>query len=163
SARPFFGFPGFTVAHCDAGATYGSNDSPDLVNDLNEKIHDSIHDLQLPIKEYPLELKPLLYAFGFKHLSMTTIRAFLLYYLPLLEPRPPTDDDDDDDLLQDDSERPPVDLVTPFHNSLKQIAREISVVTTRRIFERIAVRHVSQRTAWKLLKEMLQNHRRGKL
>ena len=163
SARPFFGFPGFTVAHCDAGATYGLNDSPDLVNDLNEKIHDSIHDLQLPIKEYPLELKPLLYAFGFKHLSMTTIRAFLLYYLPLLEPRPPTDDDDDDDLLQDDSERPPVDLVTPFHNSLKQIAREISVVTTRRVFERIAVCHVSQRTAWKLLKDAAKSSKRKAL
>ncbi|VAI14862.1 unnamed protein product [Triticum turgidum subsp. durum] len=159
----WFSFPGFTVAHCDAGATYGSIDSPDLANDLNEKIHDSIHDLQLPIKEYPLELKPLLYAFGFKHLSMTTIRAFLLYYLPLLEPRPPTDDDDDDDLLQDDSERPPVDLVTPFHNSLKQIAREISVVTTRRVFERIAVCHVSQRTAWKLLKDAAKSSKRKAL
>ncbi|KAF7064299.1 hypothetical protein CFC21_070650 [Triticum aestivum] len=121
----WFSFPGFTVAHCDAGATYGLNDSPDLVNDLNEKIHDSIHDLQLPIKEYPLELKPLLYAFGFKHLK-----------------------------------RPPVDLVTPFHNSLKQIAREISVVTTRRVFERIAVRRVSQRTAWKLLKDAAKSSKR---
>jgi hypothetical protein len=27
-----------------------------------------------------------------------------------------------------------------------------SIVTTRRVLERIAVRHVSQRTAWKLLK-----------
>uniref|UniRef100_A0ACD5XIC3 Uncharacterized protein n=2 Tax=Avena sativa TaxID=4498 RepID=A0ACD5XIC3_AVESA len=161
SARHFFG----KVAYCDAGATYGSNDTPDLVNDLNNKIYDSIHDIsihdiQLPVKEYPLELKPLNYAFSFKHLSLTTLRAFLLYYLPLLEPRPPTDDEDDDDLLQDDSERPPVDLVTPFHKSLEQIARETSVVTTRRVFERIAVRHVSDRTAWKLLKDAAKSSKR---
>jgi hypothetical protein len=119
------------VAYCDAGATYGSTDTPDLVSDLNNKIYDSIYtvpvdDLQLPIKSYPLELKPLTFAFSFKHLSLTTVRAFLLYYLPLLEPRPPSDDDDDDDLLEDDSERPPVDLVTPFHKSLQQIAREVT-------------------------------------
>jgi uncharacterized membrane protein len=29
---------------------------------------------------------------------------------------------------------------------------QTSIVTTRRVFERIVVRHVSQRTAWKLLK-----------
>jgi hypothetical protein len=120
------------VAYCDAGATYGSTDTPDLVNDLNSKIFDSIHgisprDLQVPIKEYPFELKPLHFAFTFKHLSLTTLRAFLLYYLPLLEPSPPTDDEDDDDFLQDDSERPPVDLVTPFHKSLQQIAREVRI------------------------------------
>ncbi|CAM0949830.1 unnamed protein product [Alopecurus aequalis] len=156
SARHFFG----KVAYCDAGATYGSNDTPDLVSDLNHKIYDSIHDLGLPTKEYHLELKPLSYAFGLKHFSLTTLRAFLLYYLPLLEPRPPSDDDDDDDFLQDDSERPPVDLVTPFHNSLKQIARETSVVTTRRVLERIAVRHVSERTAWKLLKDAAKSSKR---
>ncbi|KQJ86658.1 uncharacterized protein LOC100835754 [Brachypodium distachyon] len=157
SARHFFGFPGFTVAHCDASATYGLNDTPDLINDLNSKIYDSIHS---PIKEYPLELKPLYYAFQFKIFGVTTLRAFLLYYLPLLEPRPPSDDDEDDDLLQDDSERPPVDLVTPFHKSLKQIARETSVVTTRRVLERITVRHVSQRTAWKYLKDAAKSSKR---
>ncbi|XP_047047624.1 uncharacterized protein LOC124652626 [Lolium rigidum] len=161
SARHLFG----KVAYCDAGATYGSTDTPDLVNDLNSKIFDSIHgisprDLQVPIKEYPFELKPLHFAFTFKHLSLTTLRAFLLYYLPLLEPSPPTDDEDDDDFLQDDSERPPVDLVTPFHKSLQQIARETSVVTTRRVLERIAVRHVSDRTAWKLLKDAAKSSKR---
>ncbi|KAL5206175.1 hypothetical protein ABZP36_034384 [Zizania latifolia] len=156
SARHLFGFPGFTIAHCDAGATAGLNDTPDLIHDLNNKILDS---LQYPIKEYPVELKPLFSAFGCKNFGLTTLRSFLLYYLPLLEPRPSTDDEEDD-LLQDESENKPVDLVTPFHNSVKQIIRETSVVTTRRILERIAVCHVSQRTAWKLLKDASKSSKR---
>ncbi|XP_040385379.1 uncharacterized protein LOC102708114 isoform X2 [Oryza brachyantha] len=150
-------FPGFTVAYCDAGATAGLNDAPDLINDLNNKIQDS---LRYPIKEYPLELKPLFSAFALKNFSLTTLRSFLLYYLPLLEPQPHNDGDDEDELLQDESENRPVDLVTPFHNSVKQIIRETSVVTTRRILERIAVRHLSQRTAWKLLKDASKSSKR---
>jgi len=53
-----------------------------------------------------------------------------------------------------------VDLVTPFHNSVKQIMRETSIVTTRRVLERIVVRHVSQRTAWKLLKDASKSAKR---
>lgn len=107
------------------------NDAPDLINGLNDKIQDS---LQYPIKEYPLELKPLFSAFALKNFSLTTLRSFLLYYLPLLEPHPHTDGDDEDDLLQDESEnRPPVDLVTPFYNSVKQIIREVPVHWTGRI------------------------------
>ncbi|KAL5224391.1 hypothetical protein ABZP36_011030 [Zizania latifolia] len=157
SARHLFGFPGFTIAHCDAGATAGLNDIPDLINNLNDKIQ---YYLENPIKEYPVELKPLFSAFGYKNFGLTTLRSFLLYYLPLLEPRPPTDGDDEDDLLQDESENKPVDLITPFHNSVKQIIRETSVVTTRRILERIAVCHVSQRTAWKLLKDASKSSKR---
>ncbi|KAG8093242.1 hypothetical protein GUJ93_ZPchr0012g19531 [Zizania palustris] len=157
SARHLFGFPGFTIAHCDAGATAGLNDIPDLINNLNDKIQAYF---QNPIKEYPVELKPLFSAFGYKNFGLTTLRSFLLYYLPLLEPHPLTDGDDEDDLLQDESENKPVDLVTPFHNSVKQIIRETSVVTTRRILERIAVCHVSQRTAWKLLKDASKSSKR---
>nr|ACL54720.1 unknown [Zea mays] len=53
-----------------------------------------------------------------------------------------------------------MDLVTPFYNSVKQIVRETSIVTTRRVFERIVVRHVSQRTAWKLLKDASKSSKR---
>ncbi|XP_062204045.1 uncharacterized protein LOC133906228 [Phragmites australis] len=166
SARHLFGFPGFTIAHCDAGAAAGLNDAPDLVNDLNNKIRDSIQYarkeyFQYPAKEYPLELKPLFSAFGLKNFSVTTLRSFLLYYLPLIQPKPQTDsDDDDDDLLHDAPEEKHVDLITPFHNSVKQIIRETSIVTTRRVLERIAVCHVSQRTAWKLLKDASKSARR---
>ncbi|TVU01862.1 hypothetical protein EJB05_32010 [Eragrostis curvula] len=162
SARHLFGFPGVTIAHCDDGATAGLNGSPDVINYsyINNKIQDSIQyarneGIKFPAKEYPLELKPLFSAFGLKNFSITTLRSFLLYYLPLIQPQPHThdDDEDDDDLLQNDPEEKPVDLITPFHNST-------SIVTTRRVLERIAVRHVSQRTAWKLLKDASKSARR---
>ncbi|KAK3136650.1 hypothetical protein QOZ80_5BG0440210 [Eleusine coracana subsp. coracana] len=166
SARHLFGFPGLTIAHCDAGATAGWNGSPDLINDLNNKIHDSIRsarkeDFEFQAKEYPSELKPLFSAFGLKNFSVLTLRSFLLYYLPLIQPQPDNDDDEDDnDLLQDNPEEKPVDLITPFQNSVKQIIRETSIVTTRRVLERIAVRHVSQRTAWKILKDASKSAKR---
>lgn len=84
-----------------------------------------------------------------------------MYYLPLIQPKPHADtDDEDEDLLQDAPEEKHVDLVTPFHNSVKQIMRETSIVTTRRVLERIVVRHVSQRTAWKLLKDASKSAKR---
>ncbi|KAG2620945.1 uncharacterized protein LOC120666248 [Panicum virgatum] len=165
SARHLFGFPGFTVAHCDAGTTAGWNGAPELINYLNTKILDSIKQagtdhFQYPTKEYPSELKPLFSAFGLKNFTITTLRSFLLYYLPLIQPKPHTDtDDEDEDLLQDAPEEK-VDLVTPFHNSVKQIMRETSIVTTRQVLERIVVRHVSQRTAWKLLKDASKSAKR---
>jgi len=127
-----FSFPGFTVAHCDAGTTAGWNGAPELINDINTKILDSIKQartdhFQHPTKEYPLELKPLFSAFGLKNFTITTLRSFLLYYLPLIQPKPHADtDDEDEDLLRDAPEEKHVDLVTPFHNSVKQIMREVS-------------------------------------
>jgi len=126
-----FSFPGFTVAHCDAGTTAGWNGAPELINYLNTKILDSIKQartdhFQYPTKEYPSELKPLFSAFGLKNFTITTLRSFLLYYFPLIQPKPHADtDDEDEDLLQDAPEEK-VDLVTPFHNSVKQIMREVS-------------------------------------
>lgn len=111
-------------------------------------------------KEYPSELKPLLSAFGLKNFTITTLRSFLLYYLPLIQPKPHTDSEDEDDDLLHDAQEKPVDLVTPFYNSVKQIMRETSIVTTRRVLERIVVRHVSQRTAWKLLKDASKSSKR---
>jgi hypothetical protein len=129
--RFFFSFPGFTIAHCDAGAAAELNGSPDLINELNNKIRDSIRygrkdDFQFPPKEYPSELKPLFSAFGLKNFSVVTLRSFLLYYLPLIQPQPHTHDEDEDDLFQDDPEEKHLDLVTPFYNSVKQIIREAS-------------------------------------
>ncbi|AQK39980.1 hypothetical protein ZEAMMB73_Zm00001d023756 [Zea mays] len=153
-----FPFHGFTVAHCDAGTPAGWNDgSDDLVNEINTKIIDSLQYarkdyFQNTTKEYPSELKPLFSAFGLKNFTITTLRSFLLYYLPLIQPKPHTGSDDEDDDLLHDTQEKTMDLVTPFYNSVKQIVRETSIVTTRRVFERIVVRHVSQRTAWKLLK-----------
>ncbi|CAL4899283.1 unnamed protein product [Urochloa decumbens] len=165
SARHLFGFPGITVAHCDAGTTAEWNSAPELVKDLNANIRDSIQQArtdyyQYPAKEYPSELKPLFSAFGLKNFTITTLRSFLLYYLPLIQPKPHNDTDDEEDDLLEEAPKEPVDLVTPFYNSVKQIMRETSIVTTRRVLERIAVRHVSQRTAWKLLKDASKSAKR---
>ena len=77
-------------------------------------------------KEYPSELKPLFSAFGLKNFTITTLRSFLLYYLPLIQPKPHTDSEDEDDDLLHDAQEKPVDLVTPFYNSVKQIMREVT-------------------------------------
>nr|CAB3462119.1 unnamed protein product [Digitaria exilis] len=128
-APPATPIPGFTVAHCDAGTAAGWNEASDLIDELNTQIRDRIQQartdyIQYPTKEYPSELKPLFSAFGLKNFTITTLRSFLLYYLPLVQPKPHTDSDDDEDLLPEAHEEKPVDLVTPFKNSVKQIVRE---------------------------------------
>ncbi|URE16686.1 hypothetical protein MUK42_35382, partial [Musa troglodytarum] len=150
ASRAIFGDCGFPTAYCDAGssATWNDEDIPNVQSASENIISNSFKDRT---KEYPLELKPLFSAFGFKSFAMTSLRSFLLFYLPLLEPRPPVEENDD--LLHQPPEERPVDLVAPFQNSVKQIIRETAVVTTRRVLERFAVQHVSQRMAWKLLKE----------
>lgn len=151
SSRFLFGDGGFTIAYCDAGATAVW----DSTNGLQSSTHKG--SLGLTTKEYILDVKPLFSAFQPKNLAMTSLRSFLLFYLPLLEPRAPTAEEDD--VEPSESERP-VDLVTPFQNSIKQILRETAVVTTRRVLERVVVHHVSRRTAWKLLKDASRSARR---
>ncbi|KAF3453325.1 hypothetical protein FNV43_RR03765 [Rhamnella rubrinervis] len=153
--RALFGNFGVPVAYCDAGTAW----SEDYVSNLRSasgKIFQG-DSLKYSTKEYKVELKPLTSAFEFRALAMTTLRSFLMFYLPLLEPRAnleDDDDDDDEDFLQDAHEEQHVDYVVPFKKSVKQIIRETTVVTTRRILERIAVHYVSQRLAWKLLKDV---------
>nr|XP_010938446.1 uncharacterized protein LOC105057511 [Elaeis guineensis] len=159
ASRAIFGDGGlFSIAYCDAGASAELN--ADYVPDLRSASKDAFyHDsIKYRTKEYPIQLKPLFSAFGLKALGMTSLRSFLLFYLPLLEPRPPVEDDDD--FLQDVPEERPTDLVTPFQNSVKQIIRETSVVTIRRVLERLAVQYVSPRMAWKLLKDVPKSARR---
>ncbi|KAF2305601.1 hypothetical protein GH714_006966 [Hevea brasiliensis] len=85
--------------------------------------------------------------------SYDILEVIFVFYLPLLEPASNTEEDDDD-FLQDAPDERHVDLVVPFKKSVKQIVRETTVVTTRRILERLAVHYVSQRLAWKLLKDV---------
>ncbi|CAL9062999.1 unnamed protein product [Musa banksii] len=157
ASRAIFGDCGFPTAYCDAGssATWNEEDIPN-VQSASENILPS--SFKYRTKEYPLELKPLFSAFGFKSFAMTSLRSFLLFYLPLLEPHPPVEENDD--LLHQPPEERPLDLVTPFRNSAKQIIRETAVVTTRRVLERFAVHHVSQRMAWKLLKDVPRSAKR---
>jgi len=148
ASRALFGIP---VAHCDAGASL-DEDYISRIRSATANIfqHDS---LKYRTKEYKIELKPLFSAFELRAFAMTSLRSFLMFYLPLLEPHSNVEEDDDE-FLQDTQEERHVDLVVPFKKSVKQIIREITVVTTRRVLERIAVHYVSQRMTWKLLKDV---------
>ncbi|XP_049391237.1 uncharacterized protein LOC125855550 [Solanum stenotomum] len=154
ASRAFFGNGAARVAFCDAGTGF----SEDYISTIqSESIINLQYDsLKHSTKQYNLELKPLFSAFMWRNLALTSLRSFLLFYLPLVEPRTnmDDDDDDDDDFLKDTEEDRRVDLVTPFKKSVKQIGRETAVVTTRRVLERLAVHYVSQRMAWKLLKDV---------
>ncbi|XP_059432407.1 uncharacterized protein LOC132165747 [Corylus avellana] len=148
ASRALFGIP---VAHCDAGASL-DEDYISRMRSATANIfqHDS---LKYRTKEYYIELKPLFSAFELRAFAMTSLRSFLMNYLPLLEPRSNVEEDDDE-FLQDTQEERHVDLVVPLKKSVMQIIREITVVTTRRVLERMAVHYVSQRMAWKLLKDV---------
>ncbi|PKA61070.1 hypothetical protein AXF42_Ash005966 [Apostasia shenzhenica] len=163
ASRPFtstavFRYGRIPVAYCDAGETAAWNES--YIPSLRSATENTLNDesIKYKIKEYPIELRPLFSAFQLKSLALTSLRSFLLFFLPLLEPRHPTEDDDD--LLQDVPEERRVDLVVPFQNTIKQIIRETSIVTIRRVLERLAVHHCSQRTAWKLLKDVSKSAKR---
>ncbi|KAG5100057.1 hypothetical protein JHK82_045109 [Glycine max] len=140
---------GSSVAYCDAGAALPE----DYISNIQSSFERNYkYDaLRYSTKQYNVELKPLFSAFELRAFTLTSLRSFLMFYLPLLEPR--AEMEDDEDFLEDDQEHH-VDLVVPFRKSVKHIMRETTVVTTRRILERIAVHYVSQRMAWKLLKDI---------
>lgn len=116
-----FSHGGIPIAYCDAGVALDEGYVPNLRSASEDMFpYDAI---KYRTKEYPVELKPLFSAFGLKSLVITSIRSFLLFYLPLLEPRPPADDDEE--FLEEIPEERHVDLVTPFKNSVKQIFREV--------------------------------------
>ncbi|KAJ3675557.1 hypothetical protein LUZ60_004599 [Juncus effusus] len=151
SSRFLFGDGGFSVAYCDAGAAAIWDESRTPPTSLYKD------SLEFSTKEYNLEVKPIFSAFLPKNLAMTSLRSFLLFYLPLLEPKNLSEEEDEP---LEPVQEAPVDLVTPFHNSIKQIIRETAVVTTRRVLERVAVHYVSRRTAWKLLKDASRSAKR---
>ncbi|XP_028798651.1 uncharacterized protein LOC114754075 [Neltuma alba] len=144
---------GSQVAYSDAGAAL-PEDYISNIQSASERVFKN-HALQYSTKQYDVQLKPLFSAFELRTFALTSLRSFLMYYLPLLEPR--VNMEDDDDSLEDNQEDRHVDLVVPFKKSVIQIIRESTVVTTRRILERIAVHYVSQRMAWKILKDVPQS------
>ncbi|XP_027347263.1 uncharacterized protein LOC113858726 [Abrus precatorius] len=145
ASRAVFGSP---VAYCDAGVAI----SEDYISNVQSSERNQNYDaLRYSTKQYYVELKPLLSAFELRAFAMTSIRSFLMFYLPLLEPR--AEMEDDEDFLEENQEHH-VDLVVPFKKSVKQIIREVIFYDFRRILEGIAVHYVSQRMAWKLLKDI---------
>ncbi|MBA0848955.1 hypothetical protein Goshw_009198 [Gossypium schwendimanii] len=139
------------VSHCDAGAVLPEH----YISNTQRSSEDFFKNdaLKYSVKEYKIELKPLFSAFELRPFALTTLRSFLLFYLPLLEPSLNIEEDEED-FPQDSTEERHVDLVVPLKKSVKQIIRETTVVTTRRILERLAVIYVSQRMAWKFLKDV---------
>ncbi|KAE8679159.1 Zinc ion binding, putative isoform 1 [Hibiscus syriacus] len=133
------------VSHCDAVAAlpedYISNInkvSEDIIKNAKSLKDDALKD---SAKEYKVELKPLYSAFELRPLAMTTLRSFLMFYLPLLEPATNVDEDDDDDFLKDHPEEQRVDLIVPFKKSMKQIVRELLMsLTTKADVPKSAVR-----------------------
>lgn len=69
-----------------------------------------------------MELKPLFSAFELRAFTLTSLRSFLMFYLPLLEPRVEMEDDEN---FQEEDQEHHVDLVVPFKKSVKQIMREV--------------------------------------
>lgn len=124
--------------YCDAGATLGEDDIASAALAFGEDYANRIRAasgnlfqndaLKYSTKQYDIQLKPLFSAFHWRTLGLTSLRSFLLFYLPLLEPRAALDDDDAD-FLKDDVEEKPLDLVSPFKKSVKQIFREVAFVS----------------------------------
>ncbi|KAF9601189.1 hypothetical protein IFM89_017374 [Coptis chinensis] len=156
-SRFLFGDGGISVAYSDAGADV-TEDFISKLQNISGNIFRS-DSINYAPKEYPIALKPLLSAYAPRALALTAVRSFLMFYLPLLEPRA----EDDDEFLEEapgeqPQEHPPSDAL--WKKSVKQIIFETTVVTTRRILERVAVHYVSQRMAWKLLKDIPKSARR---
>ncbi|XP_020217543.1 uncharacterized protein LOC109800995 [Cajanus cajan] len=151
ASKDFFGIP---TAYCDAGATISEDYVPSIGNVPGKYFyHDS---LKYSTKHYNIEPKPLFSAFELKSFAMITLRSFLMFYLPLMEPHAKMEQDDVE-FLQDKQGELCGKLSVPFKKSILQIIREVTVVTTRRILERIVVHYVSRRMAWKLIKDVPQS------
>nr|XP_043627219.1 uncharacterized protein LOC122598796 [Erigeron canadensis] len=144
ASRPLLGIGG-RVAYCDAGVTPPTEDYLSSLKTASETVSRHDDTLKYMTKEYSVDMKPLFSAFQPRSFAMTTVRSFLLFYLPLMAPK--QDDDNDFD-------EHPVDWMVPFKNSVTQIFRETSTTTIRRVLERFAVHHCSQRVACKLLKDI---------
>ncbi|KAL0886840.1 hypothetical protein Bca101_010823 [Brassica carinata] len=156
ASRFLFGSFEPRVAYCDAAAAIDD----DYLAAIRKMSADALQfepPTYIPSsKVYNIQPKPLFSAFEFRALAMTTVRSLLMFYLPLLEPKPASEDDDDF-LNNAAEERRRPDLIVPLKKSVKQIARETTVMTTRRVLERLAISYVSQRMAWKLLKDVPQS------
>lgn len=113
------------VAYCDAAAPAAIDD--DYLAAIRKMSADALQ-FESPTyvpssKVYNIQQKPLFSAFEFRALAMTTVRSLLMFYLPLLEPKP-----DDDFLNNDAEEERRADLIVPLKKSVKQIAREVSIL-----------------------------------
>ncbi|XP_041989707.1 uncharacterized protein LOC121741036 isoform X6 [Salvia splendens] len=139
--RALFGDGPMQIAYCDAGAILdedfsavmqsrqvGSSYVDAAVGDNHGKKFSTGNalgnELRHSFKQYDIQLKPLFSAFHWKNFGLTSLRSFMLFYLPLLEPHPPTEEDDDEDFLVENPVEHHVVLVEPFKKSVIQIICE---------------------------------------
>ncbi|CAL5212243.1 unnamed protein product [Lathyrus oleraceus] len=151
ASNDFFGFR-TPIAYSDSGVLAVSDDYLSGVRTSPGKYfyHDT---LKYSPKGYNFELKPLWSAFELRSFALISLRSFLMFYLPLLEPHANMEQDYDN-FMQDKHDELHGKLVVPFKKSLLQIVREITVVTTRRVLERLTFHYASRKMAWRLLKDV---------
>lgn len=112
-------------AYCDAGATFGE-DYLSIIRSASGNIFRN-DALTYSTKQYDIQMKPLLSAFHWKTLALTSLRSFSIFYLPLLEPHLRMEEDDDDFLGDDDVDDSKIDLIVPFKKSVRQIILEVRI------------------------------------
>ncbi|KAL1332457.1 hypothetical protein HN51_061258 [Arachis hypogaea] len=153
ASKDFFGFRTPVIAYCDVGAATSEDYIP-TKRSVPERYfyHDTLK--YTTAKNYNIELKPLSSAFELWTFGLITLRSFLMFYLPLLEPHAKMEQDDHDYLQTNNQDTFCRNLSVPFKKSLWQIVREVTVLTTRRILERVSFYYLSRRMAWKLLKDV---------
>eukprot|EP00250_Pteridium_aquilinum_P026382 c32927_g1_i1 orf=117-1169(-) len=139
------------VAHCEE--FHDEDTDLDSTIATADGIYRKAHTANKP---YTVSLKPIYSAFYPGALVLTISRALLVNFQPILEAyashwKP---EDEDQDEFEEEEEPLPIDYEAAFKGSGWTVFREVTVVTTRRLLERLAVRHVSKRTAWKLLKDL---------
>ncbi|CAI8611665.1 unnamed protein product [Vicia faba] len=151
ASSDFFGFRA-PIAYSDSGVLAVSDDYLSGVRISPGKYfyHDT---LKYSPKGYNFELKPLWSAFELRSFALISLRSFLMFYLPLLEPHANMEQDYDN-FMQDKHDELLSKLAVPFKKSLLQIVREVTIVTTRRILERLTFRYASRKVAWRLLKDV---------
>lgn len=118
-----------------------------------------------PKKSYDISLKPFFSAFYPKALAITSLRALIVNLQPILEtyvsfPKSGKDDDTKGEEVAPSKQSVDADLRGALKGSGRSILREVTVTTTRRLLERIAVQYVSRRVSWKLTKDLSKSAER---
>lgn len=157
------------IAYCEAlhdDATYlGTSSLDDEDIDLKTAPHEEDIDLEklaanelyrraYANKSYHVTLKPIYSAFYPWALSLTVLRALAVNFQSVMETYLSRLQEDEEEDEFDEEEPVPIDIEGALKGSGWTIARELTVITTRRLLERFVVRRVSRRTAWKLLKDL---------
>lgn len=156
------------IAHCEAlhdDATYLGTSLDDEDIDSKTSPHDEDVDFEklaadelyrraYANKSYHVTLKPIYSAFYPWALSLTVLRALAVNFQSVMETYLSRlqEDEEEDEFAEE--EPAPIDIEGALKGSGWTITRELTVITTRRLLERLVVRRVSRRTAWKLLKDL---------